>query len=103
MDRYVPNPKHKEPWQRGQRGSLCGDADGRALFAGATPDPVNQNLRWATDGERFYAARSARHVDATGDLHWHGYPVPNLDVPAIVMRGWVESGTVTRRVARRRL
>jgi len=20
---YVPNPKHKEPWQRGRRGSLC--------------------------------------------------------------------------------
>ena len=44
-----PNPKHKEPWQRGARGSLCPkDADGPALLAASRVDPyirVNVMLR----------------------------------------------------------
>ena len=37
---YEPNPKHKEPWQRGARGSLCPrDADGPALLAISLVDP----------------------------------------------------------------
>ena len=31
---YEPNPKHKEPWQRGAKGSLCPKgADASALLA----------------------------------------------------------------------
>jgi hypothetical protein len=102
MDRYIPNPKHKEPWQRGRKGALCGNADGPDLFASATPDPSNPHRRWATDGQRFYAAQSARHLDANGDMLWHGYPVGHLEVPAAVMAGWVKEGIVSRRAARGR-
>ncbi len=102
MDRYEPNPKHKAPWQPGRKGSLCPpDADGPALFAEATPDPSNAHLRWATDGTRFFAARSSRHPDAAGDTFWHGYPVDNRDIPFSVMRSWVAVGYVSRRMARR--
>lgn len=100
MDTSVPNPKHKDPWQRGQRGALCGNVDGPDLFATATPDPSNPNRRWATDGRHFYSAQSARHPDAQGDLAWHGYPVGALEVPASVMRSWVEQSVVRRRVSR---
>ncbi len=100
MDRYVPNPKHKEPWQRGRRGALCGEADGPGLFAGAVEDPENPNRRWATDGVRFYVAQSPRHPDVTGDVHWHGYPVGALSVPTSVMRSWVAETKVSRRASR---
>jgi hypothetical protein len=37
---YEPNPKHKEPWQRGARGTLCPrEADGSALLATSQVDP----------------------------------------------------------------
>jgi hypothetical protein len=40
---YESNPKHKEPWQRGARGSLCPkDADGPALLAKSQVDPSTQ-------------------------------------------------------------
>lgn len=100
MDRYVPNPKHKEPWHRGRRGALCGDADGPGLFAGAVQDGEDPNRRWATDGVRFYTAKSSRHPDANGELHWHGYPVGALDVPARIMRSWVAQSLVSRRASR---
>lgn len=43
---YEPNPKHKEPWQRGARGSLCPrDADGPALLAASQVDPKHEGKR----------------------------------------------------------
>lgn len=100
MDLYTANPKHKEPWQRGRRGALCGDALGVALFKASSPDPSNPNRRWATDGRRFYAAQSSRHQDAEGNLHWHGYPVGAVEVPTAVMRSWVAQSIVSRRASR---
>lgn len=101
MDRYEPNPKHKDPWQPGRKGSLCPrGTDGPGLFAAALRDPENEHLRWATDGKNFFAARSSRHLDASGALSWHGYPVAHLDIPVEVMRAWVASGAVSRRIAR---
>lgn len=100
MDVYVPNPKHKEPWQRGRRGALCGEADGPALFSAAVAEPGKPNRRWATDGTRFFAAQSSRHRDAKGDLQWHGYPVEAMDVPTVIMRAWVAQDVVSRRASR---
>jgi hypothetical protein len=46
--RYEPNPKHKNPWQRGARGSLCPPgADGDALLAVSEPDPGHAGKRFA--------------------------------------------------------
>lgn len=102
VDRYEPNPKHKEPWQSGRRGALCPrDADGPTLLDASTPDPSNTNVRWATDGSRFFTAKSSRHENVNGDLFWHGYPVDHLDVPADVMKAWIAAGLVSRRTARR--
>jgi len=66
---YEPNPNHKEPWQRGARGSLCPrDADGPALLAASEVDPKHQGKRYATDGIRAYCEH-----EHSAD-HWHGFP-----------------------------
>jgi hypothetical protein len=66
---YEPNPKHKEPWQRGARGSLCPpDVDATALLATSETDPRHPGKRYATDGRRAYCG----HEHALG--RWHGFP-----------------------------
>ncbi len=71
--RYEPNPKHKEPWQRGARGSLCRpDASGRALLAASEPDPDHAGKRFATDCRHAYCG----HEQSPG--RWHGFPVEFL-------------------------
>lgn len=89
---YEPNPKHKEPWQRGARGSLCPtDADGPALLATSQVDPKHPGKRFATDGHRAYCGQQHRPG------RWHGYPIQWREVPAAILRGWVTGGTVSRR------
>jgi hypothetical protein len=94
--KYEPNPKHKEPWQRGARGSLCPPGvDASALLAESEVDPSRPGKRFATDGERAYCG----HEHAPGC--WHGYPIEWRQVPTNVMRAWLASGQVTKRALRR--
>ncbi len=87
---YEPNPKHKEPWQRGRRGSLCpADVDGDALLAGSVEHPSNPNRRFATDGCRAYCGQQHRPG------LWHGYPESWRQVPQKLWRQWVSDGSVT--------
>jgi Zn-dependent peptidase ImmA (M78 family) len=73
---YEPNPKHKEPWQRGARGSRCPkDADGPALLAASEIDPKHPGKRYATDGGQAYCGQ--QHLPG----RWHGYPVKWREVP----------------------
>ena len=88
--RYEPNPKHKNPWQRGARGSLCpAEADGTALLAASEPDPDHVGKRFATDGHRAYCA----HEHSPG--RWHGFPVEWRKVPAKLraLRGLLTSAS----------
>lgn len=90
--RYEPNPKHKEPWQRGARGSLCPrDADGAALLAASEPDPNHPGKRYATDGRRAYCG----HEHSPG--RWHGFPIEWRKVPAKIRDGWLADRRVTKR------
>lgn len=90
--RYEPNPKHKEPWQRGARGSLCPkDADGPALLVSSEVDPKNPGKRFATDGTRAYCGHE--HLPQ----RWHGFPVEWRKVPATIRNGWLAAGSVSRR------
>jgi len=64
---YEPNPKHKEPWQRGARGSLCPrDADGPALLTATQVDPKHPGKRYATDGHRAYCGQEHHPDDGMG-------------------------------------
>ena len=90
--RYEPNSKHKHPWQRGARGSLCPpSADGPALLQVSEPDPNRGGKRFATDGQRAYCA----HEHSPG--RWHGFPVEWRSVPAKLRSAWLADERVTRR------
>lgn len=90
--RYEPNPKHKEPWQRGARGSLCPpDVNAPALLAKSELDPGRPGKRFATDGHRAYCG----HEHAPGC--WHGFPVGWRSVPAKILKVWLADKRVSKR------
>jgi len=96
--RYEPNPKHKEPWQRGARGSLCpahvDQSQAQKLLL--TSIEVAGKGRFGTDGATAFQAQ--RHAaDA-----WHGYPVGWKEVPEPVRSRWISEGVVRRRDVKRR-
>ena len=96
-ERYVPNPKHKLPWQPGARGTLCPkQADGEKLFRTATQDPDHPGKRYNTDGDQAYCAQSGNVFDEDGNELWHGYPVNWRNVPAVVQRAWIADGRIPR-------
>lgn len=92
VPRYESNPKHREPWQRGAKGSLCPkDADPSSLLAASVIDPKHPGKRYATDGDRAYCGQEHRPG------LWHGYPVQWREVPAAILREWRTSGQISRR------
>jgi hypothetical protein len=92
---YEPSPKHKEPWQRGARGSLCPkNADGPALLAVSEIDPDRPGKRYATDGTRAYCG----HEHMPG--RWHGFPVEWRAVPTKIRNAWLTDGRVNKRALR---
>lgn len=98
--RYVPNEKHKHPWQRGRKGTLCPrdmTMTPQELLDQSIVSAKKPRQRWATDGQRAYCAQPTR-VEAD---EWHGYPVLFQHVPADVIRRWEEEGRVSRRILRR--
>lgn len=94
--RYQSNPKHKEPWQRGRRGTLCPDdvdrTIARQLLEGSE---LQGGKRYAVHGGRAYCAQ-----DNGADV-WHGYPVGWVDVPEPLRRRWLREGRVQRREIKR--
>lgn len=94
---YQGNPKHKEPWQRGRRGSLCPKhANSADLLAGSVLDPRRSDRRYATDGEHAYEGKPSNVVDMNGDDVWHGFPIPWSRVPPSVQRAWINAGLIRR-------
>lgn len=92
---YEPNLKHKEPWQRGARGSLCPrGASGPSLLATSEIDIEHPGKRYATDGTRAYCG----HEHSPGC--WHGFPVEWRVVPAYIRNAWLADGHVSRRAVR---
>jgi hypothetical protein len=87
---YVPSVKHKPVPSRGVKGDICPeDVDldrAQELLEASVPDTGRK--RWATDGERFFAA----HPDGVGG--WHGWPEPLERVPVAILRGWQADGTL---------
>ena len=95
--RYEGNPKHKQPWQRGRRGSLCpGSIDReKAQELLSTGGPGGGKLYAVHEGRAYCAQRH-------GDDSWHGYPVGWVEVPASLRRAWIKAGRLQRRDVKRR-
>jgi hypothetical protein len=89
--KYEGNPKHKEPWQRGQKGSLC-DKEVHPLAEKLLKESclVGQ-ARYAVHNGKAYCARE--HAKDC----WHGYPVGWVEVPSKLKRRWVKEKRVTKR------
>ena len=90
--RYERNDKHKQPWQRGRRGSLC-----PADMDLATAQNLLQDSE-AVDGKR-YAVHEGRAYCAQehGADVWHGYPVGWVEAPGSLLRRWLEQRRMRRR------
>jgi hypothetical protein len=89
---YQANPKHKDPWQAGRKGSLCPRDLDETQRQRLLDESVTQgDKRYATDGTRAFEAQE--HEPGK----WHGYPVGWKEVPEGIRRTWIEEGTVKRR------
>lgn len=87
---YVPNPKHKEPWQQGRKGAMCppwSHAIAQKLLDNSEPDG---KARYATrDGYAFKA-----YPDGQGG--WHGFPVGWNEVPVRIRNNWLKDKVIQR-------
>ncbi len=93
--RYEGNPKHKEPWQRGRRGSIClPEAHDRADELLESSELFGDK-RYATFGDRAYCAQE--HRQGAG----HGYAVGWKEVPDSIRRRWVKQQIVRRQAIRK--
>jgi hypothetical protein len=94
---YQGISKHKEPWQRGRRGSQCPrDVDASALLTASIVHPRNTRRRYATDGARFFEARPSGVQNAAGDDLWHGHPCDIATVPSAIQKRWAAQGLIHR-------
>ncbi len=87
---YEPNEKHKLPWARGARGSLCPQVDAQALLNTSETTVQAPSKRFATDGCRAFCGQE--HAPA----RWHGYPVGWKEVPEPLRQKWLNEGRVRR-------
>lgn len=90
---YEPNPKHKEPWQRGRRGSLCPK--------NLTIKDVLRLLREESvlHGQARYAIHEGRAFKATANHEgiWHGWPVGWVEVPESLRLQWRKEDKLKKR------
>jgi filamentous hemagglutinin len=89
---YAPNPKHKEPWQPGRKGSLC-PKDITLKRAKELLDAsfLHKQQRYAVDSGRAFIGKP----DNLG--RWHGYPVGWVEVPESLRRKFEKAGLVRNR------
>lgn len=87
---YEGNAKHKEPWQRGRRGSLCpkeAPSLGQTLLVQS--EAVDEK-RYACHQGKAYCGKE--HLPG----RWHGWPVGWVEVPEKLRAQWLKDGKVKR-------
>jgi hypothetical protein len=93
---YESNPKHREPWQPGRKGSVCPPElllrEAQELLRESS---LQGHKRFATRGGRAYCAQE--HAEG----RWHGYPISWKEVPDFLRRQWTREGRVARRDIKR--
>ena len=94
---YQPNAKHKEPWQRGKRGSLCPpEIDAKLAHRLLRESALVGKRRLAVYNGRAYEARCHQEPD-----HWHGYPIGWVEVPPSIRLEWQRARKVSKDEIRR--
>lgn len=89
--RYEGNPKHKEPWQRGKRGSRCPSDFSLELAQKLL------NCSESTGSKRFSVHEGHAYcAQCHGNDCWHGYPVGWVEVPPSIRNNWLKSKLITR-------
>lgn len=90
--RYESNPKHKEPWQRGRKGTLCPkNLDRKTVLQLLKSSELADNRRYAVYDGRAYRAQQ-HDSDA-----WHGHPIGWIEVPETLRRKWLKEGRIKRK------
>src|SRR2546423_14640983 len=96
---YEGNPKHKEPWQSGRKGSLCP----KEIRIEQAQILLNKSIlqgkkRYGVDGQgRAYCAQA--HDEAHS--RWHGYPVGWREGPVEAQKQFMNIGIVSNHTLNR--
>jgi hypothetical protein len=93
---YEPNPKHKEPWQQGRRGSLCPSHIHSHAQVLLDKSILVGNKRYAIHEKMPYCAQE--HAPGI----WHGYPVEWHEIPPFIRHRWLDQKEISRRDLKRR-
>jgi hypothetical protein len=89
---YESNPKHRDPWQAGRKGSLCpSDLTVELAQQLLNKSEIDGKCRWMTFDGRAFCGEEHRPG------YWHGYPVGWVEVPEKIRRRWQAAELVTRR------
>lgn len=96
---YEPNPKHKEPWQRGKKGVLCPHGEELIPSEMLKDSILDGDKRYAVFNGVAYTAQC--HLVADGKEFWHGYPEAWVNVPEFIRRQWIKESKVKRSMLRR--
>lgn len=92
---YESNPKHRDPWQIGKKGSLC-EAEVRPLAKQLLEESVLwEGKRYAVHDEKAYCAHEHQ------PNRWHGYPVGWIEVPPKLVFQWRKEGRISKRSKKR--
>lgn len=93
---YEPNPKHKEPWQPGRKGTICPKDLTLHDAAKLLVESVEFNgARWAVHNGRAFKAKS--HAKD----RWHGWPIGWVEVPATLRQRWQRENLVHKQELKR--
>src|SRR4030042_1578354 len=91
---YKCNPKHKEPFQPGRKGSLCP----KSVKQEKAQELLDQSVE---EGGHRYATLEGRAYKAIGDKGiFHGFPIGFREVPQKVLNAWKREGKITRKQIR---
>lgn len=93
---YEGNPKHREPWQPGRRGSLCpAEVSLETAQIMLLKSHLHGKQRYAVHGGRLYAAKE--HIEG----RWHGHPLAWVEAPPQVRAHFKKYGNVQNSDIRR--
>lgn len=98
---YEPNPKHKEPWQRGRKGTLCPHTTLLNPSAMLKKSILAHKKRYAIFEGTAFAAQCHKVDQATATEYWHGYPEAWMNIPPFLIKQWIEEGRLTKKDIRR--
>ncbi|QLA15246.1 hypothetical protein [Desulfolutivibrio sulfoxidireducens] len=96
---YECNPKHKEPWQPGRKGTLCPrdkNLDPQKMLADSI---IDGNKRFSTSDGIAYAAQCHKKDESTE--YWHGYPEAWSNIPYAIKKKWLTENKVKRQHLRK--